>query len=139
MIVQHSAPLLENPQSVRQQGHPALLLIAARADLFIRQGSIAQTWRYRAGERFGPYCQLMYREGGRQRSVYLGRPGPLVDQVNRALAQLQGPSRRKRSFERLRREAVAAMRVHKTRLDAILRASGLRMQGFEVRGWHSLK
>jgi hypothetical protein len=33
---------------------------------------------------------------------------------------------------------MAAMRQHKIRLDANLRRIGLRMQGFEVRGWRKI-
>ena len=129
---------MEIPQSDTQQPHCCLTLIAARPELFRRQGSVAEIWRTRGGKRFGPYCRLMYWEQGRRRSVYLGRPGPLVEQVRRALAKVQAPRRRDRMYRRLRRDSMAALRLEKARLGAILQAYGLRMQGFEVRGWRGV-
>ena len=115
---------------------------------------------------FGPYYRLRYREDGRQRSVYLGRAeekgtGPicakhraptkgrsgrsgkldlspsLVEQVRRMLADLQQPRRQRRAINRLRRQVCAALRAQKGRLDTQLRRFGLRLQGFEVRGWRT--
>ena len=67
-----SAPKLENPKTADQlahpaarrwdgsctaipETHPALQLIAARPDIFCRQGYIAATYRRRNGRTFGPY------------------------------------------------------------------------------------
>ena len=173
---------LEMERLVDQHPHRAIRLIAARRDLFGRQGAVVATWRQRphadqsagcvkrttsgrprcvsgtqarrcphpnplraptegwSGEgtsKCGPYYRLAYRDDGRQRSVYLGREGPLVDEVRRLLADLQRPLHRQRLMNRLCRQARAAVRVHKTRVDAQLRACGLRLQGFEVRGWRT--
>jgi hypothetical protein len=48
---------------------------------------------------------------------------------------LFGQGARIETIERLRRDTLASMRVQKLRVDALLRPFGLRMQGFEVRGW----
>jgi hypothetical protein len=118
-----------------QPPHPALRLLAARQDLFRGQGSVVATWRRRGGKTFGPYYRLSYREDGRQCSVYLGRAGALVKQVRRALQSLQQSIAEFRLFERLRQQACASLRLSKLRVHALLRPFGLRLKGFEVRGW----
>jgi hypothetical protein len=115
--------------------HPALHLIAARPDIFVRQGYVAATYRRRNGKTFGPYYLLAYRDDGRQRSVYLGRAGALVERVREALAALQGPRVQCRLLTNMQRQIRAALRVEKLHLAALLRPFGLRLQGFEVRGW----
>ncbi len=172
---------LEMARPVDQQTHPAIRLIAARHDLFSRQGTVVATWRQRppfvgcvkrtesggphanplraptegwSGEGTirphpgplpkgegtkgcGPYYRLAYREDGRQRSVYLGREGPLVDEVRRLLADLQRPLQQRRAINRLRRQVSAALTAQKRRVDALLRPLGLRLKGLEVRGWRT--
>ncbi len=144
---------------VEQMDHAALHLMATRPELFARQGTVVATWRLvgcvkrtrsarcvshtlppSMGEgtvRYGPYYCLSYRNEGRQRSIYLGREGPLVEAVRRTLAGLQQPRRQWRAIERLRRQVGSALRIQKGRLDVQLRAYGLRLQGFEVRGWRT--
>ena len=139
--------------------HAAIRLMAARSDLFARQGAVVATWRLvgcvkrtrsarcvsrtllpSIGEgtgRYGPYYCLSYRDEGRQRSVYLGREGPLVQEVRERLADLQRPLRQRQAINRLRRQVRAALTVHKARVDAQLRPLGLRLQGFKVRGWRT--
>jgi hypothetical protein len=121
--------------AVAPTDHPALRLIAARPDIFIRQGHIAATRRRRNGKTFGPYYRLAYRDAGRQCSVYLGRAGVLVDMVRQALAHLQGHRIALRRFNTMARQIRAAMRIEKLNLASLLRPFGLRMKGFEVRGW----
>jgi hypothetical protein len=128
---------LETERIVDQQTHPALALIARRAELFARQGSIVAAWRRRGSHTYGPYYRLCYREGGRQRSVYLGREGALVAQLRQTLADLQRPLRQHRAVVRLERQVKTALRADKRRLNRHLRLLGLRMQGFEVRGWRT--
>jgi hypothetical protein len=126
---------LENRRSADQQPHPAMALLAARPDLFARQGSVVASWRRRGTRTYGPYYRLIYREEGRQRSVYLGTAGGLVEEVRGRLLALQAPLRGRRAIERSRRQAAALMRASKARLNLQLRPWGLRLQGFEVRGW----
>jgi len=128
---------LETEGLVDQQTHPALALIARRAELFARQGSIVAAWRRRGTQTYGPYYRLCYREGGRQRSVYLGRESALVAQVRQTLTDLQRPLRQYRAVARLQRQVKTALRADKGRLNRQLRLLGLRLQGFEVRGWRT--
>ena len=95
------------------------------------------TWQRWKGRKLGPYYRLSYREAGRQRSVYLGRSGPLAEQVREALAALQRGVRRSRAYERVRREIRGGLRAHKALLDAALRGLGLHLQGYSVRGWRT--
>ncbi len=122
-------------QPVDQLDHVAIRLISARPDLFGRQGSVVPTWRCRNGKRFGPYYRLAYGEDGRQRSVYLGRAGAVVERVRQMLHSLQKPLRQWRMFRRIDRQARAALRANSARVTALLRPLGLRLRGFEVRGW----
>ena len=130
-------------RSVDQQTHASIRLIAARRDLFARQGTVVATWRQRPRadplptSKCGPYYRLAYREDGRQRSIYLGREGPLVDKVRQMLADLQRPLRQQRAINRVRRQVCAALTAQKRRVDAQLRPLGLRLKGFEVRGWRT--
>ena len=128
---------LETDGIVDQQTHPALALIVRRAELFARQGSIAAAWRRHGSRTYGPYYRLSYREGGRQRSIYLGRESTLVALVRQELADLQRPLRQHRAVVRLERQVKTALRADKRRLNRHLRLLGLRMQGFEVRGWRT--
>jgi len=120
-----------------QHPHPALALLAARPELFARQGSVVASWRRRGAYTYGPYYRLIYREEGRQCSVYLGRAGGLVEEIRGRLLASQAPLRERRAVERTRRHAAALMRASKTQLNLQLRPWGLRLQGFEVRGWRT--
>lgn len=126
---------MENRLLDDQLDHPALRLIAARPDIFARQGHIAASYRRRNSKTFGPYYRLSYRENGRQRSVYLGVAGTLVDHVRRQLSILQTPLVQRRSLQRLQRSIRASLRTEKLHLATLLRPFGLRLKGFEVRGW----
>jgi hypothetical protein len=117
--------------------HPALALLVARPERFARQGSVVASWRRRGTHTYGPYYRLIYREEGRQRSIYLGRAGGLVEAIRGRLLTLQAPLRAHRAAERTRRHAAALMRASKAQLNLCLRPWGLRLQGFEVRGWRT--
>jgi hypothetical protein len=131
-----SSTELENSKVDGQLDHPALRLIAARRDVFMRQGHVAETWRHRDGKKFGPYYRLSYREAGRQCDVYLGRAGKLVERVRQALADVQKHLAQHRLFEQIRRSTLASLRIEKIRANSLLlRVWGLRLKGYEVRGW----
>ncbi len=126
---------LEKSTSVDQLDHPALRLLAARPELFTRQGHVVAGWRRLNGKTFGPYYRLGYREGGRQHSVYLGREGALVERIRRTLESIQRPRAEHRTIRRLERQVLASLRIEKIRLGSLLRPYGLRLKGMEVRGW----
>jgi hypothetical protein len=133
--VPESSTELENSKGADQLDHPALRLIAARRDVFMRQGHVAETWRRRDGKKFGPYYRLSYRDAGRQCAVYLGRAGELVERVRQALAALQKHLAQHRAFEQIRRSTLASLRIQKIHTGSLLRVWGLRLKGMEVRGW----
>ena len=126
---------MENHKVADQLPHSALELIAARPDLFARQGYLTATFRRRNGKTFGPYYLLNYREDGRLRSVYLGRAGKLVEQVRQALDARHRPVTEYRLFERLAKQIRASLRIERIRVRALLCPFGLRLKGSEVRGW----
>ena len=61
-----------------------------------------------------------------------------VEEVRQALAALQGPRAQCRLLTGVQRQIRAALRVEKLHLGALLRPFGLRLKGFEVRGWRSI-
>ena len=128
---------MENRRVERQLPHPALALIEANPALFARQGAVVAGWRRRGQRRMGPYYRLRYRDGPCLRTIYLGPEGPLVERVRQALAALQAPWRRRRAYRCQRREIVASLRAHKGVLNRRLGLLGLRLQGYEVRGWRT--
>jgi hypothetical protein len=108
--------------------------VAARPGLFAAQGAVVATWRVYRGRRLGPYFRLAYREGGRQRSIYLGRCAELVRRVRSLLARLQAPERRRRVFRRLEAQVRASLRQCKAQLKKLLAPLGIQLKGFEFRG-----
>ena len=112
-------------------------MIRARPELFVRHAVVDAAWRRRGPRRLGPYYRLRYYEGRRRRAIYLGLPGPLVEAVRQLLTAVQAPWQRQRAYRRWRGEIVASLRGHKRVLDRHLRVLGLRLQGYEVRGWRS--
>ena len=57
--------------------------------------------------------------------------------MRRTLAAIQRPWRERQAVQRSRREVEARLRIEKRTLDAQLRSVGLRLQGFEIRGWRT--
>jgi hypothetical protein len=128
---------LENRAAVDQLDHPALALLAAQPHLFARQGSVSAYWRRRGQRTYGPYYRLRYRDGRCARTLYLGRASPLVDRVRQTLHALQTPLRQDRAICRFQCQVRKTLRVDRRQLDAHLRPLGLRLKGFEVRGWRT--
>lgn len=114
-----------------------LHLIAAQPELFATQGAVVPTWRRSDGRQRGPYYELVWREQRRRRHIYLGREGPKVDKVRRALQSLQRPLRQARALKWVRRQARASFQQHKVELRRRLAEVGLRLQGSEIRGWRT--
>ena len=115
--------------------HPALRLIRMKPELFALQGHVAETWRHRNGKKYGPYYRLGYRLAGRQHSIYLGRASELVEQIRCALQAVQLPHYERRLFRDMERQVRASLRVCRVRVSRLLRPYGLRLKGYEVRGW----
>jgi hypothetical protein len=94
-------------------------------------------WRGKPPARHGPYYCLRFRIAGRQHSIYLGRPGPLVEQVRALLLRLQTPVREDRAYQKYRQQLMTLVRSQKSVLNARLGSLGLRTKGFEIRGWRT--
>ena len=104
-----------------------------------RQGEVVAGWGVYRGRKLGPYWRLAYWHEGRARAIYLGRWSALVQKVRSLLDQWQEPFRRHRQWGEVRRSAKAALRASKIRMAADLARVGLRLQGYEVRGWRKLR
>jgi hypothetical protein len=87
-----------------------------------------------AGRKLGPYFRLAYREGRRQRSIYLGRCAELVRRVRELVAGLQRPRRERLLFARLKAQVRASLRQAKVELERQLAVWGIRLEGFRFRG-----
>jgi len=129
---------LEDRSSDNQRREAVWRFIAPRRAELARQGSVAATWRCRAGRRTGPYFLLVTRdESGERRSVYLGLAGPLVDAVRAELARLQAPGRERKVFSRVKRQLRSALCGAKQELGRCLAHAGLWRKGCEIRGWRA--
>ncbi len=125
----------EKSGSGAQRREAVLEFLSAHADSLGRQGYVVETWRMRGRRRCGPYYRLRYRDGHTQRSLYLGGSAELAEEVRERLRDLQQPR-----TERLRWDALLArQRVHGRRLKAALALElakiGLKLKGFEIRGF----
>jgi hypothetical protein len=127
---------MEKRNSVDQRRLAVGTFLAAHAANIARQGTIVQTWRRRGRRRLGPYYRLVCRdEAGRQRSVYLGPSGPIVDEARDALRRLQSPRRQQREIEGARQALRRELAKSRLALDAELAKIGLQRKGSEIRGW----
>lgn len=102
--------------------------------LFATQGSLQATWRVYRGRRLGPYFQIVYRQAGRQKAIYVGRSQELVERVRRLLDRLQGLHRARRVSKRLQAQVRASLRRTKEQLSEMLAVWGVERKGFEFRG-----
>ncbi len=127
---------MEKRNSVDQRRLALETFLAAHAASLARQGAIVPTWRRRGRRRLGPYYLLVCRdEAGRQRTVYLGPSGPIVDEARDALRRLQSPRRQRREIEGARRALGRELALSRSVLDAELAKVGLTRKGSEIRGW----
>jgi hypothetical protein len=126
-------------QKTERRKEAILKQIHALRPLLSRQGEVVAGWRVYRGKRLGPYWRLAYRQGGRSHGLYLGRWSGLVQKVRRLLDQWQEPLRRQREWAQLRRSVKTTLRAGKLRWAAELARAGLRLQGYEVRGWRKLR
>ena len=110
------------------------LQVLAQRRLFARQGAVVAGWRTYRNRRLGPYLRLAYREGGRQRSIYLGRCEELAGRVRELLARLQRGYRERRLLARLKAQVRTSLRRWKAGLERLLAARGVQLKGFEFRG-----
>lgn len=109
--------------------------IRRQRELFQRQGTVVASWRKYRGHRLGPFFALRYRVEGRQLALYLGRSAELAAEVQGLLAEVQ----QQRELATWQRQARLQLRKYKEGWRRELAAAGLRLQGFEVRGWRGLQ
>jgi len=128
---------LENLKSADQKRQRIIEFISEHTEIFSRRGAVVETWREYAGRRQGPYFSLIFRQAGRQRSLYLGSDPQLADEVRKLLKRAQAPLRERRVRERCRAGMEAELRRYKAAVDAELRPYGLHLKGWEVRGWRA--
>jgi hypothetical protein len=128
---------LEKLRVVDQRRQRVLAFIAANAETLAKQGAVVTSFRWRGGRRVGPYYHLALRQGRRQRSVYLGADAELVAEVRIALREIQADQRERRAIRRQKKAIRKALVQCRAKLRRELARRGLRLKGYEVRGWHT--
>jgi hypothetical protein len=128
---------MEISQVVDQRRRRVRAFIEAHANALARQGVIAASFRHRAGRPVGPYHRLTFRDNKVQRSVYLGTDAELVKEVRAVLENLQEPHRGRRALQRRKKAIRKALTQCRAALRQELVWRGLRLQGHEIRGWHT--
>jgi len=79
---------------------------------------------------------LVFRRGdGRQRSIYLGASAELAQHVRGLLQECQAGLREQRERDRVRKLLRTELKKTKALWRDELSKRGLRLQGYEVRGW----
>jgi hypothetical protein len=129
--------ILEKRKCVDQKVRRALEVIESHPDLFRMQGSVQESWRQYQDQRTGPYFRLVFRQAGRQRSIYLGTKSDDIVFLRRVLHELQSETRMVRTVARTRKATRQALRRARADLNEHLQGIGLFMKGGEVRGWES--
>lgn len=130
---------MEKTETVDQKLDRIRTLLARAPDRFAQQGAVVASYRQYKGRRLGPYYRIAYRDGGRQRSIYLGSSKQVANEVRRLLESAQKPGRQRRSIQRVRQQIRRELAQRKRNLDQQLRSIGLRLQGWETRGWRHLR
>jgi len=131
---------LENRQFVDQKTEPRTKAIerwiATHRNELSRQGVVVATYRSYRGRKLGPYFRLAFRRGdGRQRSIYLGASAELAQHVRGLLQECQAGLREQRERDRVRKLLRTELKKAKALWRDELSKLGLRLQGYEVRGW----
>jgi hypothetical protein len=132
----------EKSKSVAQNRPPREAAILKQVNelcrVLARQGGIVASWRSYRGQQIGPYYRLVYRADGRQRSIYLGRSGSLVERVRAIVRRCRQPLAERRQVAQLRQLARRAFRAHKKVWARQLARTGQYLKGNEIRGLRNL-
>jgi hypothetical protein len=105
-------------------------------DQLSHQGTVVEAYRTYRSRKLGPYYRLAYRDrNGRQCSIYLGASVELAEQVQRLLEEYQAGLREQRERCRVRKILRAELKKAKALWADELAKCGLRLQGYEIRGW----
>jgi hypothetical protein len=122
-------------RTVDQKRRELFRFLAEHSALFAGQGSIQASYRVYRGRKLGPFFRLSFREGGKQRSQYIGCDRNLAAEIEKQLQKLQEPLLRAREVERWLGHCRQNLKVAKLEFRRRLEKHGLRLQGNEVRGW----
>ena len=126
---------METVNSVDQRRQVVGAFVALHHDDLVRQGAVISTWRRRGSRKLGPYYLLVCRDRqGRQRSVYLGPAGTLVDEIRTMLSSLQQPSVQSRVLRKARRQIRSALSKSWQELSVQLASVGLKRRGTHISG-----
>ena len=125
---------LDKAKSVAPTKEAVLRFLDEQAEIFCRRGTVSEIWRVYRGYRVGPYYELRYREGTRQRRVCLGRCAELAEEVRRRLVEMQAARRERRQWDLFCKRQRAHGRELRATLNRELAPLGLRLQGYELRG-----
>ena len=120
---------------VDQNRQRILAWLAARPGPVWPSGQGARIWRRYGGRRLGPYYRFMYRDQGKQQTLYLGGCPAFAAQVRQELDRMQAGLQQECAAARRRAAARAALRQSKQEWAAELTKYGLYLKGFEVRGF----
>jgi len=107
--------------------------VRAHGAALARQGSVQPS--YRKG--CGPYFRLVCREDGRQETCYIGHDPEKVEAVREMLTRLRRPRVLALLHRQIEQDIRRRLRRAKRQLAADLRTVGLRIKGYEVRGWRT--
>jgi hypothetical protein len=133
------AAKLENRKSVDQNRNDILRFLSDRPDIFARQGTVRESWRYYGGRRLGPYFKLSYRIGGKQQARYLGSSPEFAAEVRHKLVTMQAELRQQRRRNQELAPWYKAVSSCKQQWQLEVEKLGLRVQGYEVRGYRQLR
>ena len=114
-----------------------LEFIQAHMEQLAQQGTVVASFRRRANQVKGPYYRLAFREGQRQRSMYLVNDEALVAEVRAALRRIQASQHERRAFERRKKAIRKVLAQCRAELRRELERRGLRLQGYELRRWQT--
>ena len=114
----------------------AAVALLANRSLLAGQGSVHFV---RRGKTRG-YWRLFFRhEEGELRTVYLGRDERVARLAARVLSAWPAPRRERAAREQAEAALIRDVRAAKKNLIAELARAGLRMQGWEIRGWRAVQ
>ena len=128
---------MEISRVVDQRRHRVFAFMETHAAALAQQGVIVASFRRRGSRVVGPYYRLTLRQGQVQQSVYLGADAEFVAEIRTALQKIQKPQQERRALRRQKKRIRKALAQCKAELRRELGRRGLRLQGYEVRGWQT--
>lgn len=128
---------VEISRVVDQRRHRVFAFMKAHAEELAQQGAVVVSFRHRGSRMVGPYYRLTLRHGQVQQSVYLGADTEFVAEVRLALQKIQEPRQERRALRQYKQTIRKALAQCRAELRQELGRRGLRLHGYEVRGWQT--